>query len=365
MLWQQFRVTGFRAVLVALIVVVTGIVASQKILFRYYLQHGIESVRSGEMEQAERYLAIAVRLDRDHPLPHAFLGMAALGRPAPGNREYFPDADYRAAIGAYEHALANDLREADRRLHRLAVQNTGYAYWKLGEYERAHEYFRNQITLYLDAFWPRYLLAVDLVNRFNQPEDALEILSPITEGISPDDDYRDVSENIFRAHTLLARLHLYFGDLKNVEKFSKLAIAHDADSGEIEIQVAHLTLALGYALQGNLVAALSEQGEAERLAERSGSPPRVYTCVTARLYQLTADYRRAINVAEERLAGREPSQLTDAFCLEAMIEAHVAGGNTPAAARYARAYLALADGFEAKNIFIQRNLSRYREQFSL
>lgn len=349
-------ILGF-AVLVALILL------SSRTASSYYFTKGIESFYGGDYAGAEKNLSRSITFNPFSPLPHSALGRLALGKETPGEKEYYPNADWAKSIPRYERALELGLeKNTGTGFYPHTLEHLGHAYFNTGQYEKAREMFLKKIErfplsfygeLHTSTFWPRLLTAEMDFERFNKPEEARDLLLPLTEPENSD------PQNIYRVYILLSRLYSYFGDMENVEKYAKLALAEHKDSDGTEkmnTQIAYSMLATIARQRGDFTGAAM----AIEKSKQAGAPDEI-NCVLANSYFRVRDFSRAISSAT---SVKEPANSSYLYssCIIFTAKAQKALGKDADARKSFQGYLDYAEKLAGRNIFTLRFMEEARKE---
>lgn len=318
----------------------------------YYLEEGKSAIRREDFATAEKNLMHAKLFYPWNPLVYFYLGRSALGPGVPDQDPYYPQANYEEALRRYELAIKFGLEKKGRYLHTRALENIGFSQWNLKQYYKAVGTYRKSIELYPEvSFWPRYFVATNKFERENQPKEALDTLTPALDLPLPENE----EKNIFRAHSLLSRLYLYFEKFEEAEKHAKLAIENaGAFDTSFEVRIAYAVLAQVYGARLNF--SLAEKEIA--MAEGSKETPGVYGCTLAQAYFLGKNYAKAMTAA------RNVPQIENKFyslCLYTLAEAHKAARNPAESKKYFAEYLKFTDSLDDKNIFVMRRRALAKE----
>ncbi len=212
--------------------------------------------------------------------------------------------------------------------------------------DRADELYLERIKEFPNiAFWPRYLVALDYVDRLNKPQEALDILSPAP--LSARNDYD--ARYSYKHYTLLARLKLFFEAYPQAKIDAAQAIKIGGDSRAEEVQRAHAILAVIAGEEKNFPAAEKEIALANDLSGKPG----FYGCVLARAYVQGKNYKKAVDAATQSID--RTTGYNRSICLINLAEAKRAAGGKTEAKKYFEEYLAFTGTFSTKNIFTMRD----------
>ena len=324
----------------------------------YYYEKGREYYFQNNYERARSYFNRSIAFNSKNPAPHMYLGRIALGRVDREGKEYYPDADWKAALPHYKKALDLGIEKTDTRAYAYVLEHLGHSYLRTQQHEQAREVYLQKINRfpnsffgvpYLSTFWPRFLTAEMDFGRFNNPQEALELLLPIANPDNADPN------NLYRVYTLLARLYAYTEDNERSEEFAALAIRAAASFVDRDVAISHGLLALA---AGSRKDFRSAEEEIKKANEIVGSPDGL-NCVLARAYYAGENYKKAIEVAGKR---KKTDDYLYSVCLVALGNAHLALKNLSEAKKYYQEYLALTDTFTEKNVFVTRDRARIQKE---
>lgn len=310
----------------------------------YYLEEGKSAMRREDFISAEKNLMRAKLFYPLNPLVHFYLGRTALGPSTPDKDPYYQQANYASAIRRYERAIKLGLEKEGSLVHSRALENIGFSYWNLQQYDKAVGAYLEEIKLYPEmSFWPRYFVALNKFERENQPKEALDILAPTIGLPIPEPEQK----NFFRAYSLFSRLYLYFEKFEEAEKYAKLAIENAGTfNRDINVGIAHAILAQIYGMRLDFPLAEKEIAIAEESTETN-----IYGCTRASVYLLGKNYSKAIAIAQG--VGKSENRFYS-ICLGVLANANKAVGNDKESKKYFSDYLKFTDSLENKDIFIMR-----------
>src|SRR3989344_200589 len=353
------------AVLVVIILGGLGFYLSRPLFASYYLKKGIaefQSSEAGNLERADSYFQKSLRWNSNDPLTHYYLARVAFGQGTPMvGYTAWTEADWPRVIEHYEKALALGLEKKDALRAEIALSDTGRAYRKLENYEKADEIFREHISRYPDkSFVDRYLLALDDFEVNNNPEEGLAVLPAAIEAKDK------IDLRMFRVYTLLARYKHFFGDFDAAERYAKMAI-ESVPVGEekhLDIQIAHIILGYQLARDKNIKAALAEFDKVKAAATELPNPSNAFRCSLAGIYLQNNDYKNAIETAEKKLKNRLDKSTVgyaDSICLQVLGDSFLAQGKKKEAKKYLEQYLDITGAFKDKNIYVMRNRAEFQK----
>ena len=354
------------AVLVVIILGGLGFYLSRPLFASYYLKKGIaefQSSEAGNLERADSYFQKSLRWNSNDPLTHYYLARVAFGQGTPMvGYTAWTEADWPRVIEHYEKALALGLEKKDALRAEIALSDTGRAYRKLENYEKADEIFREHISRYPDkSFVDRYLLALDDFEVNNNPEEGLAVLPAAIEAKDK------IDLRMFRVYTLLARFYAYYGNTSDSEKYAKMAI-ESVPAGEekhLDIQIARIILGYQLARDKNIKAALAEFDKVKAASTELPNPSNAFRCSLAGIYIQNSDYKNAIETAEKKLNNRLDKSTvgyTDSICLQVLGDSFFAQGKKNEAKKYFEDYISFTDSLKEKNIFTVRDRERIRKE---
>ncbi len=332
---------------IVLAVLVLTVVFGARFAASYYYQKGAAAYLQNNFPAAKNNFNISLIFGPKNSRAHFLLGKIALGVPAPKQEIYYPKADYREAAGHYEKAISLGLEQKNTNLYSVALDDLGGAYWSLNELDKAREKYLEKLSKFPESdFWARYFIALDDFNRLNKPEEALETLLPALNLAASDND----KWNLFKIHTLLARLYYYFGEWADASKYAKLVIENgDIKNQVLEVQIARTLLALDYGRQKKFTLAESE-------IKKAG----VSDCFLAAAYTAGKNYSKAIAIAEK--ANKTGDSYIDSFCPSVLAVSYLAKGDKVNAKKYIEEYLNFTEKFAEKNIFVARNRQKFEDE---
>lgn len=346
-------VIGF-AVLIALIFVGPRLAAS------YYYEKGRELYFQNDYKQAKKHFSRSITFNSKNPASHMYLGRIALGRATPGEKEYYPQADWAAALPHYKKAFDLGIEKTNTNFYAHTLEHLGHSYLRTGQYEQAREVYLQKINgfpnsffgdKFTSTFWVRFLTAEMDFERFNKPQEAYDLLLPIAEPKNSDPD------NLYRVYTLLSRLAVYFEDFDSAEKYARIALENAGEGEEkaVERQIAHGVLAQTYGLRKEFTKAEQEIAKANLLA----GLPKHNDCVLASAYYRGGEYKKAYAIAK---AASDRVPYVYSICLRTLGFARLKEGGAAEAKKYFEEYLKFTDTFEAKNIFVIRERENIRKE---
>ncbi|OHA02017.1 MAG: hypothetical protein A3C11_00035 [Candidatus Sungbacteria bacterium RIFCSPHIGHO2_02_FULL_49_12] len=346
------------AAIIALAAILAGAVWGPKWASSYYVNQGRQAILSGDFSGAKVSLQSALKYNSANPLAYSYLGRVALG-PADSKQEgYYTNPSYPDAISNYEKAFANGLAAASSANYKQALENTGYAYWNLKQYDKADEYYLKQLQAFPgSAFWARYFLGKDYFERLNKPEEALKILSAAPVATNAEAAY------LYQVYTTLARLYAYFDNASNTKKYAELAIKSVPDdaASDIYIQIAHILLAQNLAKEKKLQDTLKEYEVAVALAKAGMGSTQNLQCSLARIYFLSGNTTKAIQLAKQPLLQTNTLDYLTSICIEVLARSSIANKNSKDSKKYMQEYIAGTENFEQKNIFVARNRDEFQK----
>lgn len=311
----------------------------------FYYGKGVAAFNANNFSEAKKNFERATFWGPRDPRPYAHLGRIALGPAHPEQEDYFSEAKFSDAIPHYEKALALGLKDKNFSFYGTSLELLGLSYWMTGEYDKADEVYLERIKEFPDkAFWPRYLVALDYVERLNKAEEALEILSPAPLTARNDYDLR----YSYKHFTLLARIKLFFEHFPEAKIDASQAIKIGKDSSAYEIQRAHAVLAVIAGKEKNFAEAEKEIARANALA---GKP--IFNCTLSRAYAFGENYKKAAEIAMRVLL--QAPGYGRSICLINLAQSKLALGEKTDAKKYFEQYLGFTDGFKTKNIFTMRD----------
>lgn len=355
----------FGIITILLIVLVGGFVYTPKLVADNYLEQAVAAYREGAFEQAQPLFEKSIKWKSTNPLPYAYLGEIALGRPTPGEDSYYANPNYEVAIQRFESAKSRDLKSVNPGFYSKVLNDLGYAYWKTKQYKEADKNFLERIALSpSESFLPRYLVALDYVERFNKPDEALEVLLPAIDAAQLDFQ----KAILYKVYELLSRLYLYRDDSARVKEYADLVISSvpENHAHDIEVQIAHIALAAELAKNKDLKGAIVEIEKTRMLAANAKVPnaPNAHKCSLANTYYLAADFTKAISIANEKLANRlnkDTFAYADSICLRVLADSNFSLEKSTDAKKYMQQYLDVTEKFDEKNIFVIRNREKYEQ----
>lgn len=313
----------------------------------YFVSKGRDALTRNDLQRAFRNFNLALKFNPWNPLTHSYLGRLALGRVDPEEDIYYPEADYQQAIVHYERALALGLARKYHTsgVYRQALENISLAYWNTKQYDRAVAGYLEEIRLFPErSFWPRFFVATDYFNRSNKPLEALNILLPAINFAKLDVERRILP----RMYILLARIYSLNDDFVNTEKYATLAFEESDQLDSVTQQTVFNIIAISQGQRKDFAAA----EESIRKSNELSGFPSTNNCALASAYYLGENYKKAIEVAKK--AGRPAVDYLYSICLNILGKSYAALGDQVEAEKYFRAYLALTDILETKNIFVQK-----------
>ena len=314
-----------------------------------YFKQAQVAFLKGDYDAAKGLLEKSLKFNAKNPEPHFYLAEIALGKPAEGGPLLYPHADYESAVRHFEQSLSLGISEKNKEAYLSTLNDLSFSYQMLEDYDKAVPLFLKYIELNPDrAFRARVLVATDYFDRFNKPQEALDILLPAVNSAY----HPSQIKNLFRVYSLLGRLYSYFADADNTEKYAKLAIANSGGLKEVDVQTAHTLLAHVAASKGDWA---KVESEIAAVRELSGSEPH---CAPAGIYHTGKAYQRAIDAA---LKAKPSKSYLYSICLQALGESYLALGNKSEAKKYFEEYLSLTDTFKTKNIFVFRNREKFAD----
>ncbi|MBI2635299.1 MAG: hypothetical protein HYW79_02025 [Parcubacteria group bacterium] len=336
------------------IVVLAGLfifLAGTQLLSAYYLKQGATEFLKGDFIKAKPLLDASLKFNPRNSESHFYLGKIALGKitETPGIDLLYPGADYSGAAVHFEKAIASGLERKNKDISLIALNDAGFSYYMLKQYEKSVPLFLKYIELNpMRAFAARYFVALDYFSRSNKPQEALDILLPAIEPSAVSSS--DINgRNLFRVHTLLARLYSYKGDYASASKYAALVVENkDLSDQSLEVRIAHSLLALDYGRQKKFTLAEGEIKKAGGL-----------DCFLSAAYAAGENHSKAIAVAEK--ADPAGDSYVDSFCPQVLALSYLAEGDEINAKKYLEEYLSFTEKFAEKNIFVVR----YREQFTI
>lgn len=347
------------ALVLAAIFVVPRLAAS------YYYERGRslylrDNAGGAYFEEAKANLNRSLLFNSKNPAPYVYLGRIALGKTDSEGDQYYPDADWAAALPYYQKALGFGIKEADALLYAHVLENLGQAYFYSGRYDEAKSVFMRKINEFPDSFfndpiwrstfWSRLLVAEMDFERFNKPQEAEELLLPVANFVNAD------PRGLYRVNLLLSRLYSYVEDWEQAEKYANFVPANiPAGTEDSEaVQVAHSILAVVAGSKKDFATA-----EREAVKARDFGAPAAGDCVLANAYFSGGAYQRALGVIN-KVERPGPFSYRYSICLAYGAEAAKALGNKAEAKRLFEEYLSYTDALDPKNIFVMR----FREKFS-
>ncbi len=315
----------------------------------YYLREGRNAFSQGDYQRAGSLFKRSLLPLARNPESHFYLGKIALGKTNPNSKgeDFYPWADYDLAVMHYQMALSEGVKDLNIELYEQTLNDMGFSLWMLKKFSEADGYFIRFIAEFPNkSFTMRYLLAYDYFSIFNKPQEALDILLPVSELATLDIHFR----NLHKINILFAQLYSYHDDFENAAKYSRIIIENGSQATSETLRIAHVTLAYVHMKNGNFAAAKKEIAEANKLA---GSE--IYTCDLANAYS-TAGYhleaidasRKIINQASELKAPRY------SICLNALADSLYALGMKTEAEKFYREYIAATESSTAKDVFSVR-----------
>lgn len=329
--------------------------AGTQLVAAYYFEKGRNAFNGGDFAGAKKLLQRSLSFYSKNPSVYFYFGKISLGIPRPGEALLYPEADYVQASLYFEQSFSFGLKQKDPALYTTALNDAGFSYWMLSEYDKADDKFAEHIHLSPDqAFVARYFLALDYVNRLDKPKEAIEILLPALDSATLEIHRR----NLFRVYRLISLLYFYFGDFDNVEKYAKLAIESGGpENKRQEIQTAHVLLAIDYGHQKKFTLSESEIKKANDLVGKAGA----YNCFLALAYVAGENYSKAISIAEN--TNKTASAYVDSDCIKVLAVSYLAQGDKIKAKKYMEEYIKLAEKFLQKDIFVARNITQFADEF--
>jgi len=331
------------AVLLASFFVVKGYIASS------YLQKGVEYFLKDDFTNARLYLKKSVELNQRLPEAYFYLGQISIAVETDGGIVYYlPEADYANAVTYYEKALEYGIEKKDTDTHRRTLNNLGFSYRQIGEYEKGDAVYLKKIELFPDlSFNARYFVAVDYFERFNKPQDAIDLLLPAF-------DSRDGQERYYyRGYSLLSQLFYFLKDYDNAWKYSELALR--ASNGKVDrfIYIVRGVRAIIYGYKKDFTSA---EAELEKISKLS-NPKDGANCIFATALLEGGDPVRAVMRAEGALGVEGDLRFA---CLFVFAEGNAKLGNKSEADNFMRSYLKETDEMPEHTIFILRNRDDFK-----
>ena len=354
---------GFLAAVLVVVIILGGLgfYLNRPLFASHYLKRGIAEFQLsevGNLERADSYFQKSLWWNSSDPLTHYYLARVAFGQGTPMiGYTAWTEADWQRVIEHYEKALQLGLEKKDASRAELALSDTGRAYWMLKNYKKADEVFREHIARYPEkSFVSRYILASDDFEINDDPDEAIRVLPSALEA----EDKIDLQ--MFRIHTLLARLYAYFGEFEKSSQHAELAISNapEGEKTHIDLQLAHLLIANNYARKGNVSLAEAEVSRAENMA----NVPNAHICYLARVYSYGKQYSKAIQTADTALESVTPPRARQ-VCLQTLYEGYLAFGNKKEAKKYLMKYLEVTGAFQKTDIFTIREREKVSRTLEL
>ncbi len=317
----------------------------------YFLNQGMKQIQSGSFESAKTQINRSLVFDSKRPESYYYLALAARGRQDAEKGYVFPDAEYGEAINHYEKSITFGIKK-EPVLHARALNNLGYFNHILKNYKTSDEYYLTLIDTYpLAAFNARFFVALDYVDRFNKPAEALEILIPaknIAFGVNVAYTYR--------VHAMLARLYFYFEDYDKAIEEATAAIEFPEKkfSDDVYARNAYLVRGVAHAAEGDIKNALKDIEKASELAKTTN-----YGCLRAKAYYRAKDYSMAVKTAKDNTANS--SGYLKSWCLSVLADSYAKLGDAKSAEAYKKEFIAFTDAFVEKNIFTMRDRERFMD----
>ncbi|GEM_PF-5243477 len=350
---------------ILVVVLVIGFVYAPKLVADNYLKQGIIAFNQDDFEKAQPLFEKSTKWKSTNPLPYAYLGEIALGRPTPGGDSYYANPNYEIAIQQFESAKSHDLKSVNPAFYSKVLNDLGYSYWRTNQYGKADVNFLERIALSpLESFLPRYLVALDYVERFNKPDEALKVLLPAIDAAQLDFQ----KAILYKVYELLARLYAYQDDSVNAKSYAELTISSVPlnYANDVEVQIAHALLATELSKAKDLKGAIVEIEKARALIANTNAvnATNAYKCGLASVYYYAGDFSKAISTANEKLDNRldkDAYAYTDSTCLRVLADSNLSLKKSPEAKKYMQQYLDVTAKFTDKNIFVMRNRENFEQ----
>ena len=337
-------------------IVIIAFLFGQKWLASYYINLGRKNLAAGDYRTAETNFTTALKFAKSNPVIFFYLGNVAMGPLVRASDTPWPQADFSKAATYYDTAVILGLDKASSVAYSSALENAGFAYWSLKQYDQSDEKYRAKIAAFPDSsFWARFFVAQDDFERLNKAQEALDVLVKAPDASDAETWF------LYRIDTLIARLYFYEKDLTNARKYAELAISNAADSViDGNVQIAHLVLAQELATQKKLKEALVEYDKAATFAKKDTGSDETLRCGLSKIYLLSGDSKKAAQTAESVVSAKITFDYPSSICIDTLVRTNLAAKNKAEAKKYMQQYLAATDTFEQKNIFVMRN----REEFA-
>lgn len=356
---QQKLRFGINAWVILLAIVIVLGYLSTYLIADVFFKQGVQLYNQSQYDNAKTKFQQASKFNKRDPRVYAYLGEISLGIPRPGNKVFYPDADYISAIDAFEKARYYNLQKKDQKLYTIILNDLGFSYWQYGNKMASHTIFLEYITLKpSQSFTARYLVGLDYYYELNKPKEALELLQPL-----PDQAILNHHRaELYNVYLLLANLSWYFNDLENAKRYALLSIANAPQNQNADevITLANMRLAFIAASEDGIKEALKYYSRALESAKRVTvySEKQSGNCSLAGLYFHAKQYTRAIGIA----SAEAKTNRTDYYysnCLEVLALGNQELNREAESKRYMEEYLKFTETLESPDILILKQ----REEF--
>ncbi len=327
------------------------------LLSAYYLKQGTTEFIKGDFIKARPLFGRSLKYNPRNSESHFYLGKIALGKTTdtPGVDLLYPSADYADAANYFEKAIAFGLERKNQNFYFAALNDIAFSYQMLREYEKATQNFLLLIEKNPEqSFVARYFVAYNYIERFNKPQEALNLLLPIVGRIVP--ARNAVHEaNLYRIYVMLARLSAYFNNATDYEKYARLAVENTGQNRDLDAALAHALFAFAAGAKKDFTAMDKEIAKADEIFGSSDT----FACGKAASYFLGGDSKKAVAAA---LLIKRTEDYAYSVCLAILGDASLALKNLADAKKYYKEYILLTDTLKDKNIFVIRNRQRFAEE---
>lgn len=346
---------------VAVIIIIGGgFYWGSSLIATYYRDKGIEAYQKQRIELAQKYLANSLDFNSKDSLAHYYAGKAALGIPSIGEKELYPRANFTDAASHMDHAIALGIKASYPGFYADALNDAGFSYWILGNYERSLPRFIDRIAADPEhSFVARYFVALHYFNQANRPGDAIAVLLPaLTTKSETELGIKTIEKNKYQVHALLARLYSFENNDSAAEQHAKLALDGSPNKPDENSLNAAIILSLLSAKESE-TKAISRFEEAVLISKALGYSENALECSRARLFQELKNYEKAIQIAKAHIENSVKFSYRETICLETLARSYFMQGNQADAKKYFEHYLSATNDFSQKNIYIIRNRSEF------